>query len=98
MENYLEIKSIIKKRYVYVDTKDYKADSIIFGEGIKMKIIKEFHIEGEKYCLIYCKVRKDDSIRFEVAMEKLKDKMLVCGHNDYEEWCENTFNKLFGKG
>ena len=59
-----------------------------------MKIIKEFHKEGERYCFIYCKVRKDDAIRFELAMEKLKSKMLVCGYNDYEEWGENTLNKL----
>lgn len=94
MENYLEIRSLIGKKYVYVDTKDYKADSIIVGEGIRMKIIKEFHKEDEKYCLIYCKVRKDDVIKFELAMDRLKSKMLVCGYSDYEEWCKNTLGKL----
>lgn len=98
MENYIEIRSIIGKKYVYVDSKDYKADSIILGEEIKMKIIKEFHKEGEEYCLIYCKVRKDDAIKFELAMDRLKSKMLVCGHNDYNEWCENAFGKLLGEG
>ena len=92
--NYIEIKSIFGKKYVYVDTKDYKADNIIIEGNIRMKIIKEFHKEGERYCLIYCKVRKDDAIRFELAMEKLKSKMLVCGYSDYEEWCKNTLGKL----
>lgn len=95
--NYIEIKSILGKKYVYIDTKDYKADNIIVNDKIKMKIIKEFHKEGERYCLIYCKVRKDDAIRFELAMEKLKSKMLVCGYNDYERYCENTLNKLLGR-
>lgn len=95
--NYIEIKSILGKKYVYIDTKDYKADNIIIEGNIRMKIIKEFHKEGEKYCLIYCKVRKDDAIRFELAMEKLKSKMLVCGYNDYNKWCENALNKIIGK-
>lgn len=97
--NYFEVRtfSLKYRRYVYIDTLDYKADSVIMNSNIRMKIIKEFIKEEDEYVLIYCKVRKDDAIRFENAMERVKNKILLCGHSDYEKYCDKVLDKLFGK-
>ena len=47
--------------------------------------------------MVFCKVKKKDSIRFEDALEKLKDKMLVMGYSDYPEVC-NEFEKMIDEG
>ena len=39
------------------------------------------------YCIIFCKVFKRDVQRFEDALEKLKDKMLLLGYRDYADVC-----------
>ena len=39
------------------------------------------------YCIIFCKVLKKDATRFEEALGRLKDKMLLLGHKDYSEAC-----------
>ena len=39
------------------------------------------------YRIVFCKVRKRDAERFEEAMEKLKDKMLLLGYSDYPDIC-----------
>ena len=42
------------------------------------------------YCIVFCKVLKKDVVRFEEALGKLKDKMLLLGYNDYPE----TYDKI----
>jgi len=37
--------------------------------------------------IVFCKVLKRDVARFEEALERLKDKMLLLGHKDYPDAC-----------
>ena len=37
--------------------------------------------------IVFCKVLKRDVARFEEALERLKDKMLLLGHKDYPAAC-----------
>lgn len=98
--NYMEVRgiNIMYQKYIYVDSVDYKADSILNNVGIRIKYLRDYAKKGERYVICYCKVMKDDIIRFELGMEELKKKMLICGYNDYEEWCEEIFKKLLRKG
>ena len=43
--------------------------------------------DGSAYCIVFCKVLKRDVARFEEALERLKDKMLLLGHKDYPAAC-----------
>lgn len=43
--------------------------------------------DGSSYCIVFCKVLKRDVARFEEALERLKDKMLLLGHKDYPDAC-----------
>ena len=40
------------------------------------------------------KVRKKDTAEFEKSMELLCNKMLLFGHNDYMEFCNNIMETL----
>ena len=77
--------------YVYVDTKEYLADSILHNEYISMKFLREGEIPPEKfkfaenYIIVICKVKKDFSEKFEIAMKNFSNKMLILGYKDYEK-------------
>lgn len=43
--------------------------------------------DDSPYCIVFCKVLKKDAERFEDALGRLKDKMLLLGHKDYPEAC-----------
>ena len=53
-----------------------------------MKFKSEMAKENSPYCIVFCKVLKKDTQRFEEAMEKLNDKMLLRGHGDYGVVCD----------
>ena len=54
---------------------------------ITMKFKGEMVKDGSSYCIVFCKVLKRDVARFEEALERLKDKMLLLGHKDYPAAC-----------
>ena len=73
--------------YVYVDHNSYLADSLFAQRKIAMKFKGEMTKIDSPYCIIFCKVLKRDAQKFEDALEKLKDKMLLLGHKDYMDVC-----------
>lgn len=44
--------------------------------------------DDSPYYIIFCKVWKEDVMQFEEVLGKLKDKMLLLGHNDYPMACD----------
>ncbi len=74
--------------YIYVDNKSYLADSLFTQRKIAMKFKEEMTRADSQYCLIFCKVLKRDVQKFEDALEKLKDKMLLLGYSDYVDVCD----------
>ena len=73
--------------YVYVDHNSYLADSLFAQRKIAMKFKGEMTKIDSPYCIIFCKVLKRDAPKFEDALEKLKEKMLLLGHKDYMGVC-----------
>jgi len=53
-----------------------------------MKFKGEMARTDSPYCIIFCKVLKRDVQKFEDVLEKLKAKMLLLGHNDYVDACD----------
>ena len=90
MKNYWKLDgfSPVTIPYVYVDHNSYLADSLFAQRKIVMKFKGEMERTDSSYCIIFCKVLKRDVQKFEDALEKLKDKMLLLGHSDYGDVCD----------
>ena len=89
MKNYWRVSglSLLSVAYVYVDHSSYLADRLFVQNKVTMIFKREMVRDDSPYCIIFCKVLKRDTKRFEEALDKLKDKMLLLGHRDYPEAC-----------
>ena len=93
MKNFICCGGLFKIRYMYLDTPEYLADSLFIKHQVRVYYGKgEWHKPGEEYILIDCTIKRKDKKRFEDALGELNNKMLLCGHNDYEDFC----NKFMG--
>lgn len=100
MSNYIYLRSskLSKyKQYMYVDCKDYLADSLFVKNRIVVNFEGDFKKEGSDYAFIYCKVKKKDEEKFINTLGELKNKMLIMGYSDYELFCEEQINKILCK-
>lgn len=99
MKNYWKMSdfSIFTVPYAYVDHSSYLADQLFVQNKVTMKFKGEMVRDDSPYCLIFCKVLKKDVIRFEEALARLKDKMLLLGHKDYPEAC-SEIAKMIDEG
>ena len=90
--NYISIGGLFSRRYIYVDlnvNSGYAAGSLFYKRQIPVKFKEEMVREGDKYRLITCNIRKKYVKAFMEAMEELKTKMCLLGHNDYEDYCDS---------
>lgn len=95
MKNFLRFKHFLRSKYLYVDTKDYLADSIFCKNKIPVHFSHgEYTKEGEEYILVVCSIRNKYKDGFENSLEELKNKMHLMGHTDYEEWCDMFMGQL----
>lgn len=99
MKNYWRMGdfSIVSVPYVYVDHSSYKGDQLFVQNKVRMKFKGECAKEDSPYRIVFCKVRKRDAERFEEAMEKLNNKMLLLGYRDYPDVC-NEIAKMIEEG
>ena len=82
--------SLFSRIYIYVDTKDYLADLLLAKRNVRVRFEKrEYGMLGSPYILVTCHVKKKDEEEFLKAMEELKNRMLLTGHKDYEEFCKD---------
>ena len=97
MRHYVRLGGHIYAHYMYFDIntdQDYVADSLFYKREIPVKWGDEMVKDGDKYKAIFCKVRRKHAVKFEEAMEELKTKMSLLGHNDYEDFCCGLIKKL----
>ena len=95
--NYICFKGKFWVRYMYVDINrdyDYIADSLFYKRQIPVVFKDEMIKAGDKYRLVFCKIRKKYQNQFEEALEELKTKMNILGYTDYEEYCDNLMKEL----
>ena len=90
IKNYFKIRkwSMRYDYYAFVDTADYLADSLFIQKEVRVRFGKEMKHPKEAYMVIFCKVLKKDSDRFLEALSELSNKMILCGHADYEAFCK----------
>jgi len=84
------------KLFFYIDVREYLADKLFLDYKIPIKWTREFSHKDSPYLVIFCKVPKKEIPKFEKAMEDLKNKMLICGHRDYEELCKIIMKEITG--
>ena len=100
INNYLKLenKALFSKYYMYLDSTECVADRIFVNNKIKVKFIQDFKRSNTKYIIVLCKVNKKQCKDFESVMEKLKNNLLLCGHNDYLKVCEEVFSRFYTLG
>ena len=96
MKNFLKLGglSILSCQYMYVDHEDYLADALFAQNQVPVRFGHEFKRNGSPYCIITCRVWKKDIAGFERTMESLYNKMLLLGHSDYAEFCEELMGMI----
>lgn len=90
MKNYWKMSdfSLFSVSYAYVDHSSYLADQLFVQNKVSMKFKGEMATKDSPYCIVFCNVLKRDVEKFEEALDKLKDKMLLLGHADYPNVCD----------
>jgi len=78
--------------FFYIDTPDHKADNLIEKRGIRVKYLHDEVRDGDPYYVCACRIPKKQLEDFLEAMYELQKLMLICGHNDYEEFCNEARN------
>lgn len=86
--------SLFHSYYAIIDTADYFADQLFINKKVRVWFGAEYTCPDAPYCVIFCKCRKRDAKAFEAAMEELPRKMLLCGHPDYIQFCEELKRKM----
>ena len=96
MKNFLGLDglSILSVPYMYIDHKDYLADSLLAQNHVSVRLGNEFSRDDSPYRIILYKARKKDTAEFEKSMESLRNKMLLFGHSDYMEFCNSIMESL----
>lgn len=83
--------------YLYFDTEDSLADRLLSDAKLRGPIQKkEFENSKYEYRMVFCRVCKMDSKKFAAALNRLPDKMLLCGHRDYISFCQTKLSKMKG--
>lgn len=80
----LDDKMPLYSRYAYCDAEPKEAGKIF--RRLKISAVQErsFAKNGVDYTIELCRVRKKDAPKFELAMNELRNVMLLTGHADYE--------------
>ena len=94
MKNYICFGGRFRLSYAYFDSHSYVADSLFYKHEIPVKFKSEYVNEEEDYRVIFCSIKRKDKEKFERALLELHNKMLICGHNDYEDFCEKLMGYL----
>lgn len=92
MTNCIEVKTFspFNTYFMYLDVEDYLADQIFIDHKLRVKFKKgEFKKDGSDYVILFVKVPRKKIHIFRECMKELRNKMLLCGHKDYEETFED---------
>lgn len=95
--NYVRIGGWFNLKYMYVDLnvdQGYAADSLFYKCGVHVNFGDERYRDGDKYRVIFCRIRKKDKKAFEEALGEIPVKMSLLGHNDYEDYCRKLMDEI----
>ena len=81
--------------FAFLDTCNNLSDSLFSKHSLRARFGKEYIFsENPNYKIVLCHVRKKDAGKFFKVLDDLVDKMHICGHPDYEKFCENAIETI----
>lgn len=83
-----------RQEYDFIDFPNAYFKSCLKQNGLEVKLEGTLKLDNSPYILIVCTVPVEKSDAFEKAMQDLERKMLICGHNDYPEFCASFFKEM----
>lgn len=90
----LERFSLFYDHFAIIDTEEYLADALFVRHKVRVWFSSEFGKDDSPYRVIMCKCRKKDTPKFLNAIKELPNKMLLCGYQDYLNFCAELKSKL----
>ncbi len=84
--------SIINKRYMYIDHKNYAADNIFAEHHVPVKFQKEWEKDG--YRIIMVSIRRKYKQEFLRCMLQLDKKLMLLHGQEYIRMKDSVFNTL----
>ena len=78
------------RHYAYFDAPDNLADSLFYRHKVRVYFGDEYGKDGTEYKIIFCKIKKKDEDKFLAALGELSNKMVLFGHQDYDEFCQEA--------
>lgn len=98
--NYMHVKrfGIWYTHYTYIDVPEYLADQLFATKGVRIKFKEEMAHPNYPYIFVFCKVHKEDEHKFLDCLSLLHDKMLICGHSDYPDFCKSIISRVESAG
>ncbi len=92
--HYISFDGWFRYYYLYVDTRDYLADSLFYKREIPVRFLQTYDKPKDEYCIVYCSIRKKYKQQFEEALEELPNKMALCGHLGYDDYCKKFIDSI----
>lgn len=83
-----------RQEYEFIDFPNAYFRSCCEQNDVEVHLVGSLKLDDSPYILILCNVPIEKSEAFEKAMQDLERKMLICGHNDYPEFCESYFKEM----
>ncbi len=97
MKNYLFLGGWFSLQYAYVDLEindHYAADSLFCRHKVPVRFGPEMARDGDKYRIVFCKIRRKHREEFEKALGEIANKMCLLGHGDYDMYCGMVMQML----
>lgn len=91
---HIEKPSLFYDHFAFVDTKDGMGIELLLQNRVRIRSGEVYSNETDKYQLIFCKVKKADSELFLEVIGSLPNKVLICGGNDYLDYCNDLCKEL----
>ena len=94
--NYIELSRfpVFFRHYAFIDVPDHLADSLFIRHKVRVRFGQEYTNDQHGYSFIFCKIRKKDEKPFLEALSELSNKMMLCRHPDYDDFCQKTLDAM----
>ena len=88
--NYIRLRSLrpFTAKFAIIDSAEHYADQLFIDKKLPVTFKEHYIHPDTNYQIIFCNVKRNRVEDFIDAIEKLHNKMLLLGHTDYENACQ----------
>ena len=79
------------------DADEYLLPKQLLFTKLNLKLVEQFESKDTNYIIWAVRVWKWQEKKFMDVVSKLINQMIVKGHDDYIEYCENLLSNLYGE-